>query len=137
MATTATRIPVPAVLVADDERPIRTLARRILETGGYRVIEASNGAEGIALLDDDTQLDLLMADLEMPGLAGNEMARRLRAIRPDLKVLFVTGYVDKLFDQQPVLWEDEAFLEKPFTPRGLLEAVALLLYGTLTPPTGS
>ena len=136
MTKTATGIPAPAVLVADDEQPIRRIACRILERGGYRVMEASNGAEAIALFHD-THLDLLMADLEMPGLAGNEMARRLRAIRPDLKVLFVTGYVDKLFKEQPVLWEDEAFLEKPFTSSGLLEAVALLLYGTLTPPTGS
>ena len=54
-----------------------------------------------------------------------------------MKVLFVTGHIDKLFNEQPVLSEDVAFLEKPFNSAGLLEAVALLLYGTLTPPTGS
>ena len=113
------------------------MARRILESDGYCVLEASNGTDAVALLHDDTPLDLLMADFEMPELMGDEMARRLRAVRPELKVLFVTGHVDQLFSEQPLLWEGEAFLEKPFTATGLLEAVALLLYGTLTRPTGS
>ena len=129
--------PAAVILVVDDEEPIRNMARRILESDGYRVLEASNGADAITLLHDDTPLDLLMADLEMPELMGDEMARRLLAVRPDLKVLFVTGHVDRLFSEQPLLWEGEAFLEKPFTSTGLLEAVALLLYGTLTRPTGS
>lgn len=121
----------PVVLVVDDEEAIRQMARRILEMGGYRVIEASNGTEALALLADNRPFDLLMADLEMPGLTGEEMARRIRAARPDLKVLYVTGHIDRLFDQRPRLWEGEAFLDKPFTAGGLLEAVSLILYGTL------
>ena len=123
--------PKPVVLVVDDEAPIRQVARRILETGGYRVIEASNGLDALALLEEGTPLDLLMADLQMPELNGEEMARRIRAANPDLKVLYVTGFIDILFAQRPILWEGEAFLEKPFTVTGLLEAVSLLLYGSL------
>jgi CheY-like chemotaxis protein len=114
----------------DDEAPIRQVARRILEGEGYQVTEASNGLEAIELLSKGTSLDLLMADLDMPDLSGDEMVRRIRATRPYLKVLFVTGHIDRLMDTRP-LWEGEAFLDKPFSPGGLREAVSLLLRGTL------
>src|SRR5262245_42807320 len=123
---------LPIVLVVDDEEAIRHVARRILEADGYRVVEASNGIDAIAILATDTPIDLLFADLEMPELAGEEMVRRCRSARPDLKVLYVSGVIDRLLNERPVLWEGEAFLEKPFTAAGLREAVALLLFGTLT-----
>src|ERR1700704_2556207 len=119
-----------AVLVVDDEAPIRRIARRVLEEDGYHVTEAGNGLEAIALLSKGITLDLLMADLDMPELTGDEMVRRIRALRPDLKVLYVTGHIDKLMDARP-LWEGEAFLDKPFSAAGLREAVSLLLRGTL------
>jgi CheY-like chemotaxis protein len=121
----------PLVLVVDDEGPIRHMERRILEGGGYRVIEAPGGAEGVAMLEDGKAIDLLIADLDMPELGGEEMVRRIRAARPDLKVLYVTAHIDRLLDVRQMLWEGEAFLDKPFTAKGLLEAVSLLLYGTL------
>lgn len=125
-----TQSAAPVILVADDEAPIRQMARRILERGGYTVMEAGNGAEAVTLMSDNRPLDLLMADLEMPELMGDEMAKQLRAMRPDLKVLFVTGQVNRLFEKQPVLWDGQAFLEKPFTANSLLQAVSLLLFGT-------
>lgn len=125
----------PVVLVVDDEQPIRTAARRMLEADGYQVIEAENGMKAVEMLGDDRVVDVLMADLEMPELTGEEMARRLRATRHDLKVLYVTGHVDRLFTERPVLWEGEAFLEKPFTFNSLTEAMSLLLFGTLKRPT--
>ena len=118
------------VLVVDDEPAIRQIARRILEDGGYEITEAEGGLEAIALLAQGHPLDLLMADLDMPGLGGDEMVRRIRATRPDLKVLYVTGHIDKLMDARP-LWEGEAFLEKPFSAVGLREAISLLLHGTV------
>jgi two-component system, cell cycle sensor histidine kinase and response regulator CckA len=127
-------IPQPIVLVVDDEEPIRQAARRILEANGYKVRDAENGMQALKLLSDQTPVDLLLADLEMPELTGEEMARQLRAQRPDLKVLYVSGYVDRLLNERPILWEGEAFLEKPFTFQGLTEAVSLLLFGTLSPP---
>ncbi len=119
------------VLVVDDEEPVRKTIRRVLEPARYAVIEASNGNDAIRMLADGRQVDLLIADREMPNLKGEEMARRIRASRPDLKVLYVTGYVDNLFVGRPTLWEGEAYLDKPFTPEGLLEAVSMILYGTL------
>ncbi len=118
------------VLVVDDDAPIRIVERRILEEVQYEVIEACNGLEAVELLARGTALSLLIADLDMPELAGDEMVRRIRAMRPDLKVLYVTGHIDRLMDARP-LWEGEAFLEKPFNATGLREAVSLLLHGSL------
>jgi len=118
------------VLVVDDEAPIRMLARRVLEDTGYQVTEAADGPDAIELLSKGTTLDLLIADLDMPKLGGDEMVRRIRATRPDLKVLYVTGHIDRLMDARQ-LWEGEAFLEKPFTAAGLREAVSLLIFGVL------
>ena len=120
-----------AVLVVDDEAPIRQIERRVLENDGYSVTEAGSGLEAIELLSHGAPLELLIADLDMPGLGGDEMVARIRGLRPDLKVLYVTGHIDRLMDARP-LWEGESFLEKPFSPAGLLEAVALLLFGRLT-----
>ena len=119
------------VLVVDDDEPVRIVERRILEEAGYQVVEACNGLEAIELLAQGAVLGLLVADLDMPEIAGDEMVRRIRAVRPDLKVLYVTGHVDRLMDARP-LWEGEAFLEKPFSGAGLCEAVSLLLHGSLT-----
>jgi two-component system cell cycle sensor histidine kinase/response regulator CckA len=122
----------PLILVVDDEAPIRELERRFLEKGGYRVLEAVGGADGFALMQDGKPLDLLIADLDMPDVGGEEMVRRIRTLRPDLKVLYVTAHIDRLLDVRSQLWEGEAFLDKPFTSKGLLEAVSLLLSGTLS-----
>lgn len=119
-----------AILLVDDEPAVRTVQRRALELEGYVVTEAGSGLEGIAALEQPTKIDLLLADLDMPGLGGDEMVRQIRTKRPDLLVLYVTGHIDRLMDARP-LWEGEAFLEKPFSLEGLREAVSLLLYGTV------
>jgi two-component system cell cycle sensor histidine kinase/response regulator CckA len=117
----------PLVLVVDDERPIRTMEMRILQAGGYAVQEASGAGEVFAMLDAGIAPDLLIADLDMPELSGEDMVRRIHAARPNLKVLYVTGNIDRLLDARSLLWDGEAFLDKPFTANGLLEAVSLLL----------
>jgi two-component system cell cycle sensor histidine kinase/response regulator CckA len=124
---------VVTILVVDDEAGIRTVARRALEDAGYQVLEASDGRAAIKLIAEGAELDLLIADLNMPGLDGNEMVRRIRTTRPDLRVLYVSGHISRLMDARP-LWQGEAFLNKPFTNEGLREAVSLLLYGTLKKP---
>ena len=118
------------VLVVDDEAPIRQMERRILELHGFRVAEASNGLEALRMLDDGMALDLLIADLDMPELSGEEMVRRIHISRHDLKVLYVTGNIDRLLDKR-LLRDGEAFLDKPFTADGLVEAVSLLLTGRI------
>jgi two-component system cell cycle sensor histidine kinase/response regulator CckA len=122
----------PSVMVVDDEASVRQIVRRILEPAGYRVTEAQDGMEACATIDRTKPLDLLISDFMMPELTGAEVARRFRVAQPDLKVLFVTGFADGLFDERQALWDGEAFLEKPFNRQGLLEAVALLLFGSVT-----
>ena len=124
----------PLVLVADDEPSVRTLARRFLELAGYDVLEAADGEAALSLIQGGNAIDLLIADLAMPGMPGEEMARRARLARPDLKILYVSGVIDRLFDDRPQLWEGEAFLEKPFSSASLSEAVSLLLFGTTRKP---
>jgi two-component system cell cycle sensor histidine kinase/response regulator CckA len=120
----------PLVLVVDDEPPIRQMESRILQMNGFRVIEASDGLEALEKLQQGLQVDLLIADLEMPELAGEEMVRRIHNTRADQKVLYVSGVIDRLLDRR-LLREGEAFLEKPFTADGLVEAVSLLLTGSI------
>lgn len=122
------------VLVVDDEQRLRDLERQILESGGYSVLEATGATQAFQILASGRKVDLLIADLEMPELPGEEMVLAIRATRPGLKVLYVSGVVDRLLDARKILDDGEAFLDKPFTAKGLLEAVSLLLYDTLSPP---
>jgi two-component system cell cycle sensor histidine kinase/response regulator CckA len=117
------------VLVVDDEREVRELELSMLRHAGYDVLAADSGAAALALLADGKAVDVVVADLMMPGMDGAEMTRQLRVGRPQLKVLFVTGFSDHLFEEQQWLWDDVAFLDKPFTMNGLIEAVSTLLSG--------
>jgi hypothetical protein len=126
----STSTPTRRVVVVDDEPAVRSLVRRMLEPAGYIVEEVADPAQACAVAETTT-LDLLVSDFQMPGMTGDEVARRFRAAQPDLKVLFITGYSDDLFEGQPQLWEGQAFLEKPFSRQELLEATSLLLTGGL------
>lgn len=122
------------VLVVDDEPGVRALQRRILEGGGYAVVEAGDGAEALAIIQSTAPIDFLIADLDMPVMRGEEMATKIRALRPQMRVLYVTAHSELLFKERPELIEGEAFLDKPFTMRGLLEAVSLLKSGYINAP---
>ena len=122
-------------MVVDDEPQVLELEQRILEAAGYQVLQALSARDAIAQLADGRPIDLLITDLGMSELGGDEMVRRIRADRPTLQVLFVTGHVDLLMEA-PRLWEGEAVLEKPFTDESLREAVSLLL-STKPPTSGS
>jgi CheY-like chemotaxis protein len=95
------------------------------------VLEAAGGLDAIGMLRDGLALDLLIADLDMPEMSGEDMVRRVHAERPNLKVLYVTGNIDRLLNVRSLIWEGEAFLDKPFTAKGLLEAVSQLLTGRI------
>ena len=118
----------------DDEEPVRRLVDRMLSDAGYRPVIASDGPEAIDLAATQT-FDLLVTDLMMPQMNGDELARRLRQKEPSLKVLYLTGFSDRLFKEKVTLWEDEAFLDKPCSAKGLTQAVSLLAFGrTQAPP---
>lgn len=117
------------VLVVDDEASIRSFAERVLRDGGYEVFVAPDGPAALTIVEQQGRFDLFVIDLLMPLMRGDELARQLRQADPDVKVLYFTGYSDRLFREKSTLWENEAFIEKPVTMDGLLEAVSLLLYG--------
>ena len=120
-----------AVLVVDDEEPVRKFVERVMQSAGYQVAVAGDGPQAIEVAEKMTRLDILVTDLMMPEMLGDEIARRLRQHEPRLKVLYLTGYSDRLFKDKVTLWEDEAFLDKPCSIKGLLQAVSLLLFGRL------
>lgn len=125
--------PHAVVLVVDDDERLRQLERRILEAGGYRVIEAEGAHQAFAILRDGTHVDLVIADLDMPEVRGEDMVMEIRRAKPGQRVLYVSGHVDRLLDERQILDDTEAFLDKPFTSQGLLEAASLLLYDRLHP----
>jgi CheY-like chemotaxis protein len=81
----------------------------------------------------DGMVDLLVTDYQMPGMKGRELAERVRERFPSIKVLYQTGFSDLLFENRAELEEGEAFLEKPFSARGLREAARLVLFGSINP----
>ena len=117
------------ILVVDDEDSILRYADRVLRQAGYRPVLASSGAEAMRLAPTMVRLDVLVTDLMMPDMNGDELTRRLRQADPDLKVLYLTGFSDRLFEEKPILWQSEAFLAKPYSIKALEQAVSLLLYG--------
>ena len=124
------------VLVVDDEPTVRRYVLHVLKAAGYQTSAASNGAEAIAAFANGG-FDALVTDVMMPGITGDELARQLRQSDRGLKVLYLTGYSDRLFKEKTGLWADEAFLEKPFTSKGLREALSLLVFGRLATGTGT
>lgn len=119
------------VLIVDDEGPMRELVRRCLSDLQFQLLDADSGEAALKVAGDPSQLDLLITDEMMPGIEGHELSRRLRAGNPNLKVLYLTGHADRLFDAKQQMWDLEAYLDKPFTAEGLRQAVALLLVGRL------
>jgi CheY-like chemotaxis protein len=127
------RVSVSALIV-DDEASVLKFVERVLGEAGYTTRTAADGPEAIEVAGKMDQFDILVTDLMMPQMTGDELARRLRVARPSLKVLYLTGFSDRLFKEKVTLWADEAFLDKPCSVKGLLEAVALLVFGRIEAP---
>jgi CheY-like chemotaxis protein len=114
------------ILVVEDEASVRELIRDELRKLGYRVFEAKNGLEACQVaLQQMADLQLLLTDIVMPGMSGTELAQHLRAIKPELNLLFISGYTDDV----GIGGTDEAsaYLQKPFTPEALSKLVRELL----------
>jgi PAS domain S-box-containing protein len=112
------------VLLVEDEEPVRSMLQLILDRSGYAVLEAADGVEALAVADgrlDD--LDLVVTDVAMPRLGGRELVAKLRQRRPDLPVLFISGYTPDPLDEDA----QTRFLQKPFTLDDLLGATQTLL----------
>lgn len=127
----------PVVILVEDEPDVRDLLTRVLADDGWTVYDASGGAEALRLFEEHRDVDLLITDLNMPILDGLRLAQIVRRQRPNQKILYITGYSDRIFESRTVLPENEAFLDKPFTVTGLLEAASLLVFGSTRRTGGS
>jgi signal transduction histidine kinase len=116
------------VLLADDEAPILKVARRILEGAGYTVLTATDGAEAVRVAGQHAgAIHLLVTDMVMPHLGGRQVAETLRAARPDLRVLYLSGYTDTAATRQGLMEPGAEFLQKPFSTDSLVRRVREVL----------
>ncbi|MEP6730990.1 MAG: ATP-binding protein [bacterium] len=116
------------ILIAEDEEAVRGLVRRILEKNGYRVLVARDGADAAHLAAVHSgEIQLLLTDVIMPGIGGVELAEKVRALRPNIHILYMSGYADEDIDRRCVLSEGASLLEKPFTGISLTRAVRAAL----------
>jgi DNA-binding NtrC family response regulator len=112
------------LLVVDDEPSVRRFLQQYLERQGYRVLVAEDGERALECLESEQPLDLLISDVMMPGLKGDELAARAIELRQDLSVLLISGHADLSVSRQTA---DYAFLSKPFTTQELGQQVRQLL----------
>jgi two-component system cell cycle sensor histidine kinase/response regulator CckA len=137
-ATVSTTEPRPSVadfpvgtetiLLVEDEEVLRRLARQVLEMAGYTVLAAEDGERALRLAAEHSgRIDLLVTDVVMPKGSGLQTAKALLAIRPGLKVLYLSGYTDTVILQHGQLGQGDHFLQKPFTPRALARKVRQVL----------
>jgi CheY-like chemotaxis protein len=122
------------VCVVDDDPMMLDVLARILQRENFELLVAGGGPEIMQQLADHAgEVDLLVTDYAMPDMQGRELADRVRERFPAVKVLYQTGFSDMLFENRVELEEGAAFLEKPFTARGLREAARLVLFGSVNP----
>ena len=123
------------ILLVEDEANLRYLARQYLEKQGYRVIEAADGAVAMQIaVAHEGVIHLLLTDVIMPGMNGRELAQRISEIRPNVKVLYMSGYTENVIGQDGTLDAGVRLLQKPFNLRDLKSKVREVLDATPTPP---
>jgi PAS domain S-box-containing protein len=118
------------VLIVEDEQALREVTDRIFSRGGYHVISAANGAEAVALAHSyDGEIHLVLTDVVMPNMLGKEVVEKIREIRPDVEVLYMSGYAQPVLASQGRLDPDVNLIEKPFSATDLIEMAGKILDG--------
>lgn len=116
--------PAGTILLAEDEYAVRALCSRVLTAAGYIVLEAADGAQAVAVArSHEGPIDLLVTDVVMPNISGREAADAIAALRPETRVLYMSGYTEDDIVRHGVLRGLVAFLPKPFPPAVLLARV--------------
>jgi len=124
------------VLLVEDDAEVRALSEKILARHGYTVLSAPDGRTALEVAATAGAIELLVTDVMMPGLRGPELAERLVALRPGLRVLYVSGYAAEAVESHDFLPRDEHYLQKPFTPDALACAVRAILDAPGRDPAG-
>ncbi|MGA8300431.1 MAG: ATP-binding protein, partial [Terriglobales bacterium] len=116
------------VLLVEDEDSVRELVRVTLSSRGYKVLEAEHGEAGLRVAEETNgTIDILVTDVVMPGIGGRELAKRIQSKRPNIKVLYLSGYTEDAISTQGALTPGTAFLQKPFTLQNLAKKVREVL----------
>lgn len=123
------------VMVVDDDPAILSVILRVLAHENYEVLPANSGPEALELLTEP--IDLLITDYVMPVMNGRQLAEHVRRHYPNVRVLYETGFTDLLFKHQRETERNAAFIEKPYSARGLIEAARLALFGYIQPPVAA
>jgi two-component system cell cycle sensor histidine kinase/response regulator CckA len=122
------------ILLVDDQAQVRRIAREVLTRHGYTVLEASGGSEALDLIGGYADpVQLLLTDIVMPRMSGRELARELVERRPTIRILYMSGYTDGTLGDDGVLAPGVAFIQKPYTPKDLLQKVRHVLDATHVP----
>jgi two-component system cell cycle sensor histidine kinase/response regulator CckA len=115
------------ILLTEDDEMVRTLATKVLTGYGYQVLTAANGREAISIVEHHSHpIHLLITDVVMPGMHGRDLADRLTALRPELRVLFMSGYTDRAIVHEQFL-DEKTFIQKPFSPQRLASKIREIL----------
>ena len=123
------------ILFAEDEPSLLELGSRILQGQGYQVLTAANGVEALTLLNAHRgRIDLLLTDVIMPQMGGLELAVEVRMLQPDTPVIFMSAYTDELFIESEDLRQGTIFIQKPYTPKILLQKVAEAIHPSPAKP---
>jgi len=116
------------ILLVEDDEMVRKLVNEVLDNEGYRLLEAANGVAALSICAQyEEPIHLLLTDVVMPEMSGRELANRLAAVRPELKVLYMSGYTDDVIVHHGVLDEGTEFIPKPFTPDVLARKIREVL----------
>jgi CheY-like chemotaxis protein len=116
------------ILLVEDEDAVRNLARQILESCGYRVVEAKNGIEALSVYQKSgSEIDLLITDVVMPKMGGRELSEHLTKINPQIRHLYMSGYTDDAIIRHGMISENLNFIQKPFTFEAFAQKVRHLL----------
>ena len=116
------------ILLAEDEAAVRALVKRVLMNAGYRVLAAADGVEAALLWRDHAdEIDMIVTDVVMPQMGGRGLVNEISLIKPDLRVLFMSGYTADAIVHHNIETNAINFIEKPFSPAKLLEKIANIL----------
>jgi CheY-like chemotaxis protein len=116
------------ILLVEDEEMVRELAARILKEKGYQVLEASRGETALEISKNyQHPIDLMITDIVMPGISGKKLAAVIKQDRPDMKILYISGYTDEIISRQGYIEQEVNFMQKPFPPEKFLLQVREIL----------